>query len=332
MKTFLEFIDKPKPKFIGWHGQSFGELRDNKPNNKPKFLGWHGQSFGERRNVSLKEEFAHDEHHSKIESDVQDIINHGYEPHMKFANEYGGKYHSTHVDPFIYSQKLTKDQQQYIHGYTNIESNHPDDDPIIPHQGRFSSKNLNYFLRNKAGAAFDKTRGFISEVPGSNFIRTEAHMEDAVEKLTSCFTKENLNKTRLITYGGVPPVVGQELEALGEGGIIPLAGFTSTSTFIIVALRFAMEYGIKNVTMISYNIPPFTGLSVAKYSGFNENEILLRYGTKIKYKGTTNHVSEVDMMRVRYTTYHVDVLPLSDAMSLSDYGQYDHPITPTTDH
>jgi hypothetical protein len=123
--------------------------------------------------------------------------------------------------------------------------------------------------------------------------------------------------------------VGEELMNLPKGTIKYLNAFTSTSKDISVAKSFANVYveqlreaGYKgNVSphLFHYKLLPGSGLPVAKYAGFSENEILLKFGTKIQYDESTMTTDG------RYMVHHCTVFPVEEARTLEHYGTYHHP-------
>jgi hypothetical protein len=280
MKSFKDFILEKKKSWLDSSlsfNSSFNEMRSNKKLNEE--LNW----------ITRKDD----------------------EPYEEKQNRFNVKYNAAiHDHNDYHSNKLTPEEQKYIHSYTSAAS-----DSL---NGYGSSKNMNGMLRNMAG---DKNSKILHQ-------KTQDILE-SIKKMSSCFRPETTNRKEIITWGGIPEHISNHLLNLGKDSDHHLPGFTSTSTDRSTAIYFAGKYNnakdyseFKSTPLhvIQYHVKPGAGLSVAAHSPHNENELILHHGAKITYHGhkriSLNNGQTVIL-------HHVTVQP--DHKSLEEYGQYDHP-------
>jgi hypothetical protein len=328
MKSFKSFLqeepEQKKDSFLSWDS-SHGEQREKKT-KKPSFLSW-DSSHGEQREKKI----AIRESSSLANDYLQKFNDHKLAPEQK-DNVYDVSYSVDHEKPHL-DNSLSDEDHRRVYSYTCAKSS---DEPDVDRDGTYSSKNLNYFLRNKAAGNDlnhpDKKRGFLKSISGYKNLRTEGDLEKAVHNLANLFVEKNTNKTSISTFGGIPESVAKKM--IKEKGVHYLAGYTSTSLDISVAKSFASEYFLEtkkgDIYIIHYVLDPHTGISVAKYSGFSEEEILLRYGTKIEFVKVTEEHLLSSYMKQKYPdlkifVIHVRAHSVTEAKHLDEYGPYHHP-------
>lgn len=248
------------------------------------FLPSWNSSHKEQRKDDLKENFFHDMAHEDAKPK---------------RNKMGSYYDSNfHDHPDVEPKKLTAEHKTAIKHYSQTSSYH--------NNGHASSQNMNNYLRNRAG---DKS------------VKIQSHhaskVDESVRKLSKAFTPENTNRKEVQTFGAVPEHVGNHLKKSGKGSRHSLPGFTSTSSARSIADSFASQYGGKK-HIIHYHIKPGAGLSVAKHSKFDEDEVLLHHGAHIEYHGTKTHKDPDtgDTVHVHHVTVHPTHTPLEH------YGEY----------
>lgn len=213
------------------------------------------------------------------------------------SNLKGYSYHKIHEHPDIRPTMLSEDHRATLEHFTGS-----------------GSSTMNGYLRHRAG---DNT--------GNPGYGAEQHKntESYIQKMTSAFTTGNTNRKDLHTWSGVPHHVGSELMASPLGASHNIAGFTSTSTSKDTANKFSVGYangsGHDAHHIIHYKVKKGAGLSIAHMSGFNENEVVLHHGAKIRYRGTThykgtgnkNHTVERRKdLYVHHVTVHPEHIPL----------------------
>jgi hypothetical protein len=225
-----------------------------------------------------------------------------------------GYNHFFHDHPDVEPKELEKHHIDAIEHYCTSKSNGPN--------GHRSSGNMNAVLRNMSG---DKNQRILGP-----------HIFDEVKRsikaLSSAFTPNNTNRKEITTYGAVPHHIGRRLIESGKNSEHHLAGFTSTSSDKETAMHFANEYASDRNTpddepyhIVKYHIKPGVGLSAAKHSSYDENEVILHHGAKITYHGPEYIVHQRSNRAHprQIIIHHVTVHP--EHKSLEEYGQYDHP-------
>jgi hypothetical protein len=220
----------------------------------------------------------------------------------KFGQNYDAGFHD---HPDVKPRNVSDDHARAILRYTTTSSN--------GERGHASSGNMNAYLRNKAG---DKTQRILHD-------HDPKKVHDSIKTLSSAFTKENTNKKAIHTYGGVPAHIGEKLEKSEKGSEHHLAGFTSTSSAQRTAKHFAHTYNgfdpkkVKHV--IHYHVKPGAGLSAVHHTDYNENEVILHHGAKLKYSHTTVHKGTEG----EGDTHVHHVVVGSKHKKIEDYGDYE---------
>lgn len=230
-------------------------------------------------------------------------------------NRYRVNYnHVFHDHPDVESKELEQHHIDAINHYCTSKSDGPN--------GHQSSGNMNAVLRNMSGDKTQRIRG--------------PHLFDEIKRsiktLSSAFTPNNTNRKEITTYGAVPYHIGRKLIESGKDSEHHLAGFTSTSSDKQIAMLFANEYSSDHNTpddepyhIIKYHIKPGAGLSAAKHSSYDENEVILHHGAKITYHGPEYIIHQrSNLNHPRHIiVHHVTVHP--EHKLLEEYGSYDHP-------
>jgi hypothetical protein len=111
---------------------------------------------------------------------------------------------------------------------------------------------------------------------------------------------------------------------LGTLTPLGLVGGTLGGVVYNFAKKNAPRAGTNDRHVIKYTVKPGTGLSVAEHSPYDEDEVLLHHGAKLKYSHTTEHPHE-DYRGHKGITYVHHVTAEKSHLSLNDYGNYDHP-------
>lgn len=294
-----------------------------KRKTSPSFLSW-DSSFAEKRITHHKRIQENSHLHTQFLKTQE--LNRLISGKVKL-NRHETAYSVIHDQQHLRSELPAEDEEKIYH-FCGTSSTHA--------KGIYSSKNLNYFLRNKAAGDdlhhSDKQRGFIQGTDIDSPIRTEQDVERAIHDISQIFTEKHTNKTSISVFGGVPEHIGQRL--IHEKGTHYLAGFTSTSTNFRIALAFAREYEQKDegdIFVVHYYLEPHTGVSVAKYSPFSEDEVLLKYGTKITFDSVKQQNQQLSSFErnnypdLKLWVIHVHASNVNESRQLSDYGRYHHP-------
>lgn len=325
--TFSNKKIKNNPTILGLNLYAHRELR------KPKLSGLNLYAHSELRNKlegTIKETSRSTISESIITNDT-DLIRLSKKAlrvvYPDKINDLNVIYHDIHDHKDIKINTLSKEQKQGITHFTSGESN-----DVVG-----SSKNINGYLRNKAagddlGSSF-KGEGFLSKRINRNTCEvintTEDDVKTAIEILSSCFTPENTIRKQVDTFCGIPSSIGKQLKKYEPNSITYLHSFTSTSTNFRTARAFARSYkdfDHKNFYIIHFICEPGSGLSVAAHSSYDENEIILRYGTKIQYLGVYDTIYKTTTYSDEIQTFFIfKAFPISEARDISNYGNYHHP-------
>lgn len=239
--------------------------------------------------------------------------------YLSKLNSFNATYCDLHDDDDIKPQNLTDDQKISLYHFSSKTS-----EQVVG-----SSKNLNGYLRNRVAGNDTlnrlKKNGFITKKSNSKIKVdvTEYKVKIAVELLASCFTPENTIKKKIDTFCGVPPSIGKSLSLSRLHTITNLHSFTSTSTSYLIGRDFARKYSFKNKRyyIIHFICDPGSGISIVHHSEFSENEILLKFGTKVEFLDIH---SNQDGEKIRVVLVF-KVYPVKDALDLESYGTYHHP-------
>lgn len=285
MKTFKDFI-KNKENILLWDS-SHKEQRDKKKKKHKTHV---------KESVVVKKK-------PKDDKEWWGFSDHENHTHTNYLGAtYNGHFHGS--DDVRPDEGLTEDHKKYIAHYCSTPST-----DII--HGHASSANMNGYLRNRGG---DRKSGIA-------YKHSEGNVKDSIRKLSSAFNEKSTNRVPITTYGGVPHHIGEALQNSGKDSKHTLAGFTSTSLSKNTAKGFGENYhnGDKPTHIIKYHIQPGAGLSVARYSKYAENEVLLHHGAHITYKKTTNHKDEWgNPVHVHHVIVHNTHKPLHE------YSVYRH--------
>lgn len=308
MKTLKQLIESIKkdaeknPEFLSWKS-AHSEVRDNvkktQNSEEPSFLSWKSSHAEVRDSDKSIGESTKTFGSYKRNTRTNHLASSGalYNPHV-------------HDKKTIAPTALEDHHIDAIHAYSSAKSDSA--------TGHMSSKNLNGYLRNRAGKKDHK----ISH-------QREQEVKIGVKQLSSAFTKENTNRKHLTTFGGVPPSIGHELMKGGKGKKHVLAGFTSTSTSQHIAAAFSNTHHLleekgtsEPLHVVKYHLKPHTGMSIAHHSKHDENEVLINHGHHIQYIKTTEHEADNHNSH-KVLVHHVVVHPTRKP--LSKYGKYKHP-------
>lgn len=289
MKTFKEFLKSVKKKKTNW--LSWDQPHDKK---EVSWLSW--PSPHEMRDQLVKEEFI-----------IEDWTNEGPEPKTKKSDtdmEYDSSFHD---HPDVIPKKINRGHALAIDHYVAGGWNNPVSGPG-------TSRNINWYLRNRAGESDDKIKGGHSE----------DKVKTAINRLSSLFTPDNTNRKSVEVYSGVPQHIGKKLQEAGEGSTHYLPGFTSTSSSRLTAHAFARSFArsdnLKEQHVLHITAKPGTGVSLVHHSILPENEVLIHHGARLTYHGTTTHQNrDGTVTHVHNVTIH------PDHKKLEDYGPYNHP-------
>ena len=322
MKTFKEFVQKEKEKYpvLSWDS-SFRERKQPIP-----VLSW-DSSFREH----------------EFKNTVKDQLMEGF----AFNDKLSIYYDDRHDKKYLKHGILTRKQESAIHSYTSVPTDYTSD-PDDMKQGRMSSKNMNYYLRNRnAGNDLSdsaKKLGFLEQKDNDTgeATVTESDIIDGIESLASCFVPKHLNKSIVISYCGIPKDIAKTILGYSVGQFFHVAAFTSTSLRLGVAYDFVSTYTTSrndNRYILRLQCLPGSALSVAKYSEMDESELLIRFGTKLKYLGEASKFSDNEQRfmaeRSKLILLDCEVFPIKEKISrteyvhhareLKDYGPYHHP-------
>lgn len=136
---------------------------------------------------------------------------------------------------------------------------------------------INRHLRNKYGEK-DLIPDYKKENPDPYQI------EDKIGLISSAFTKENTNRSKVVVYTGVVPEFEKKV-ASNISKTMNFSGFTSTSADRGVALNFGEFYADNrnDIHILKCVCPPHTVLDIKSVSkNPREEEYLINYGAKFK--------------------------------------------------
>lgn len=216
------------------------------------------------------------------------------EPETKKYLEHTGKV--SHVSNYIDS----------IHFHPDIKANFDDEQRKIILKHTSGSKRTNNYL-------YKLQTGLLEE--------PNEYIEHDIKKLSSAFTPENTNRKSIITYSGIPYLLGRKFLDMPTKTKHTITRFTSTSTGRKEAIDFAKErslkYDKKELHILKCYNKPGSGISVAPQSAYREeNEFLLHHGAHITYLGTTK--DDTDSEKPVFT-HHVIVH--STHTPIEEYGK-----------
>jgi len=316
MKSFSQFVEEsnkaPQPVDTSWKNSSlsfkssFSELRDLWKESPLSFSG----SFAELR--SKKKPTVDESMNVLSEAPKKSwVFDHPEEGSKPIQNSRGAVYNSAfHDHPDIAPKELSADHIEALKHYCSMS-------------GVSSSGNINALLRNKEG---DKSQSIIGG-------HTPENVLESVKRLSSVFTPNNTNRKQVKVWGGIPSYIGHKLTESGEGSQHYLPGFTSASSSKHVAADFADEYNSKLskdhpdknklLHLCEYSVHPGSAVSPAAHSPFGENEVIIKHGSKVTYRGSKDikipHPSNPNKKitaRVHSVTVHSEHKPLEE------YGHY----------
>jgi hypothetical protein len=283
MKSFKTFMSKIKSKdswkdqALSWDGMSHGELRDKKSSWEDNPISWDNSTHGElRKKDDLKEALAFDK--------PKRTVNKWFDESPEVTGKLYDNKHGKLTDGFfkeIRPKEITPEQEKVIHQYTTGSSKDPEHGPGVSGVG------------NSLLDEIHKNNGKV-DLEGSIGLHKRKEIWNRIKTFTSAWSNpNNTNHRKIITYSGIPHHIGEHFGSLEEGDEGHLARNVSSSIHRRVAYGFAKSYwkGLsdkqrKHVHLAEWHVHPGAGLPMAEMSGYGENEVGFRYGTKISKIGS----------------------------------------------
>lgn len=210
--------------------------------------------------------------------------------------------HTGHTEELKFAEKGKIDS---IHFHPAIEADFDDEQKKIIRKHTSSSKRTNRYLHELQTGSLEEPNEYI---------------EHDIKKLSSAFTPENTNRKPIITYSGIPYLLGRNFLDMPAKSKHTISRFTSTTTSRKEAIDYAKERSLKynknDLHILKCYNKPGSGISVAPKSTYpEENEFLLHHGAHVTYIGST---IDDDSERPVYT-HHVIVH--STHTPIEEYGK-----------
>jgi len=264
--------------------KSFKDFLINKSSKEQKHwtenpISWNDSTHGELREKSknLNESLGLSKPKKKTSPDWLDTS-------PEVTGKLFNNKHDKICDGFFHDVKakeVSPEQEQAILHYTSGSPKHPETGPGFSAIGN---------------SLLDESHKNNGKVDLSGDI--EGHPKKEVWKRLQTYKSlwnnpNNTNHRKIITYSGIPHHIGEHFGSMNENEEGHIARNVSSSIHRRIAYGFAKSYwkGLPSekrghVHLAEWHIHPNASVPLANHSGYGENEVGLRYGTKISKIGS----------------------------------------------